>query len=276
MSFIASGRSRGATIIARWGDYRLEDSAEQEGASAGLWKRVPRNEEISFSFQENTPLQEIAVPNSRGLVLVISVRPLSNACSLPPDSRAVSLFLLNRRKPSALERKDEAFIFQAEIEYHSDTPLLPKPELRSFEKAEWDELVADLQYRDIHEYAVGHGVATEAKEIDLTCKSVKTCWIPSAEVERIAPADIPSVELEMEALEKLGDVAEARARLLGFFEQYMTWIGAQQTLVPQNPSTRKDAGDEMLKRAENAAQRIKKGIEAFDDPNVLEAFRLAN
>ena len=39
---------------------------------------------------------------------------------------------------------------------------MPRPNLRGLESDDWDERVADLQYRDVCEYAVGHGVATHA------------------------------------------------------------------------------------------------------------------
>ncbi len=74
---------------------------------------------------------------------------------------------------------------------HGDQPLVPRPDLRSLDSNDWDERVADLQYRDAFEFAVGHSVATEAVTNDLNqCSIVRTCWIPEAEVERVAPADI--------------------------------------------------------------------------------------
>ena len=48
---------------------------------------------------------------------------------------------------------------------------------------DWDENVADLQYKDIGEYAVGHNVSAYGD-----ARQVHTCWIPDAKVERVAPA----------------------------------------------------------------------------------------
>jgi hypothetical protein len=88
---------------------------------------------------------------------------------------------------------DERFIFQAGLTVHSSEPLVPRPNLRGHTTEEWDERVADLQYRDVCEYAVGHNVATELDLCDGHCRTARTCWIPQAEVERVAPADWPSV-----------------------------------------------------------------------------------
>ena len=39
---------------------------------------------------------------------------------------------------------------------------MARPNLAGLASEDWDERVADLQYRDCFEWAVGHGVATRA------------------------------------------------------------------------------------------------------------------
>jgi hypothetical protein len=51
-----------------------------------------------------------------------------------------------------------------------------------------------------------------------------TTCVPEAEVERVAPKDIPGVELGMEALGKLTSSAEATAKLSPLVARYRTWI----------------------------------------------------
>ena len=98
---------------------------------------------------------------------------------------------------------------------------------------DWDERVADLQYRDAFEFAVGHSVATEALLDDLgQCHIVRTCWIPQAEVERVAPKEISGVELLMDELAQLADANQARQKLGAFASQYRTWIAAQLHAAP--------------------------------------------
>ena len=53
---------------------------------------------------------------------------------------------------------DETFLFQVELTL-SFRELLPRPNQRDGQSTEWDERVADLQFRDRCEYAVGHGIA---------------------------------------------------------------------------------------------------------------------
>ena len=150
---------------------------------------------------------------------------------LPPDTRCISFFLVNRRSPQPDEIRDTAFAFQAQLEIHSERPLVPRPNLRSLDSIEWEERVADLQYRDAFEFAVGHSVATEAVLEDGACRLVRTCWIPQAEVERVAPTPIRGVELGMDELGRLADGSEAQAKLSTFVSQYRDWMKRQWSVV---------------------------------------------
>ena len=54
-----------------------------------------------------------------------------------------------------------------------------KKKLRGRDGDDWDEKVADVQYRDDYEYAVGHNVSAIAiAHPDDGCQEVRTAWIP--------------------------------------------------------------------------------------------------
>ena len=153
----------------------------------------------------------------------MSVRPVESDGadgSLPKNTRCASVFLVNRRAPKPDEIRDEAFAFQTQLEVHCDEGFLARPNLRSLVSDDWDERIADLQYRDVCEYAVGHSIATEAVLTDGHCHTVRTCWIPEAQVERVAPADLKDIELSMDALAQLSDGNAAKAALGNFVKQY--------------------------------------------------------
>lgn len=54
------------------------------------------------------------------------------------------------------EYRDQGFAFQAQLEIRSEHSFVARMNLRSLESDEWDERVADLQYHDACEFAVGH------------------------------------------------------------------------------------------------------------------------
>jgi hypothetical protein len=270
------------TLVAhiRYGEYlRTTREAGEEGPAVE-WRRVPRAETVQIKLGNTLPGGDtILVPNSRGVEVVWSLRGVPNAGAqggLPAGTKSLSVFLVNKRAPSPDEVSDEGFIFQAELELTSEKPFVARPNLRSLQSDDWDERVADLQYRDACEYAVGHSVATEAVVEDHLCRTVRTCWIPDAEVEKVAPAKINGVELGMEALANLTDGADARAKLGTFATAYRDWIKQQAGKAPTSPTRRKETADELLHRAGCAADRIEAGIALLADDDCLEAFRIAN
>ena len=265
--------------VVRYGEYlRVEPS---EGASGPLhWKRIPREEVVSVAIgKESTGQGIVPVPNSRGVELVWSIRAVPDGDldgGLPKGTRCLSLFVVNRRKASPDEVRDEGFIFQVELEVQSDTSFIARPNLRSLESDDWDERVADLQYRHCFEFSVGHSVATESVVEDGQCRTVRTCWLPTAEVEKVAPSKIPGVTLVMEELASLKDGADAQQHLGGMVVSYKEWIKKQSGFLASLSEHRKETAAELLHRANLAADRIQSGIDLLADPNCLEAFRLAN
>ena len=221
------------------------------------------------------------MPNSHGLKVGLSARPVRDIPAfdglVPRGTRSVSVFLVNRRHPKTDMLLDTAFAFQATLEVHCQQPFVDRPNLRGLESDDWDEQVADLQYADVCEFAVGHGVSTLAVLDDQgDCREVQTRWMPNAEVERVAPAPISGVELGMEKLAALPGAAAMKAGLAALVSQYRSWIEGQKTKVPAKPKRRNETGTELLVRATVAAYRIDAGIELLKEPLVLEAFRTAN
>jgi hypothetical protein len=275
-------------VTVRWGDYQPLHRAEGEeheggdgnGAARG-WQRTERVEELTLKLPATQKPTERDVPNSNGLKLALSIRPVRDIAAfdgmVPKGTRSVSLFLVNRRKPAPDELRDTAFAFQAALEVRGEQPFVPRPNLRGLESDDWDERVADLQYRDVCEYAVGHGISTRAV-LDQTCccREVHTRWIPAAEVERVAPSPMEGVELAMEKLAALPDAAAAKASLSSLVTQYRAWIEKQKANVPAKPKRRNETGTELLSRAVVAANRIEAGITLLQDAQVLDAFRIAN
>ncbi|MFN7766658.1 MAG: DISARM system helicase DrmA [Planctomycetaceae bacterium] len=267
-------------VTVRWGDYTCRKPADGHGGGAE-WERTPREqtEVVDIPADGRRPPREIDVTGSGGLFLAVSVRPVvttGEAQELPAGTRSLSVFLVNRRPPQPDERQDQAFAFQAELELHSTARFVPRSNLRSLDSDDWDERVADLQYRDACEYSVGHSVATQAEVVDGACHTVRTCWIPEAQVERVAPGEIADVELSMLALAELPDHPTAAARLSPLVSHYRAWIEQQRQSLPTTQPRRQETAGQLLHNAEVAARRIAAGIALLADPQCLEAFRLAN
>lgn len=271
MSLLVPSATKTLNVTVLWGDYEPRSNPES-------WVRTARERTIPVDLPAKTDKAiEMVIPDSKGLKLALLVRQVEAAAldvGLAAGTRTVSVFLVNRRKPAADEVKDKAFAFQARLELRSEEPLVARPDLRGLVSDDWDERVADLQFRDTGEYAVGHNVATEAAVSEGHCHSVKTSWVPTAEVERVAPAPIEGAELKMDALAALADFADARGKLEPLVTEYRGWIAAQS--ISALSQKRKATAENLQSRARVAADRISQGIALLEDPQCLNAFRLAN
>jgi len=266
-------------LTVRWGDYTREDAVL--GVRGVIWQREHREEGVEIEIPSSRmAVKDKHVPESGGLRVAWSVRPVkvagSTADLIPIGTRVVSVFVVNQRKPIDGPTKDQASVFQVQLIASSSRSFVARPNLQSYESEDWDERVADLQYRDAYEYAVGHAVSAEAKLCDGHCKEVQTCWIPRAEVERVAPTTMPSVTLGMDQLANLTDAGDAQAKLGPLVTEYRSWILGQGAAKADLSSRRQKTVEHLLHRAEIVANRIQRGIDRLADTHCLEAFRIAN
>jgi hypothetical protein len=180
LSVLVSGEAQDLRITARWGDYT---PVEQDGKPTGEWQRHEREEMVSVRLSGHKVHPSPAlVTNSDGLEIITSVRRvrrLENLPGLPKGVLAVSVFLVNRRAAEDRpELKDVRFAFQASLTVDADRPLVSRPNPRGQDAGDdADERIADLQYRDVMEFAVGHGTATRASVVAGDCRTVATTWM---------------------------------------------------------------------------------------------------
>ena len=265
-------------VTARWGDYTLEEA----GAKPEIeWHRRERQEDVIVRLSGDKAEPPVApVPESDGLEIVTSVRAVrrpQDLLGLPPGTRSVAVFLVNRRQPiEGQERlKDTSFAFQASLALEGDRPFVPRPDARGHQGDDPDDRIAELQYRDVMEYAVGHGASTRSTVSGGACHRVDTSWMPRSEVERVEPEPLTDVELEMEKLAAMPDAAATRVALARMAASYRAWIDTQRDSAP-NAGRHGEVSRTLLQRASLAADRIEAGLQLLDDPTVLEAFRLTN
>ena len=287
-------------VTVSWGDYTPDSKSAAEATEAGAekpdpyddatassgrhrykpWNRQPRSErvDVNLSTVEIGTPAPFEVRNSGGLKVVCLVRETQiKTVDGLLDARAVSLFVVNRRPPAMDDDiQDTAFAFQVEMSVDANRPLVPRFDARGLESDDWDERLADVHYRDVADYAVGHNISTRAEAADGECRCVHTEWMPQADVERVEPSRIPGVEFGMEALGALTDAAAAKHSLDPLVRQYRDWIEGQQTDAGTFNGRRREVTEELATRADRSAGRIQTGIDLLADPDVLEAFRIAN
>lgn len=286
---------------ARWGDYRWESEEEEipdepagdeeHGYAAARERKVSKgyrresreeSRQIDIKALEDGVPKRLSLPNTGGLEVVVIKRSLGNceALGLPKGACTVSAFLTNYREPDPRLRY-KGCAFQAELELSSHLSFLNQPDLRglsNIQNQDPDERLADLQYRNMREHGIGHGIATESLENAAgDCLRVKTTWIPHHEVERVEAAAIPTVEFDMDQLAELDSPSQIREKLTPLTTQYRSWIAEQEQSISDLSSSRKETAQAALNRAKRSAERIDAGVETLiESANALTAFKIAN
>ena len=305
LSLLVPRACRALEVTVRWGDYQPEYAgSDGESSSEGdafaleapprgakskkqrkivAWSRQQREQSVTLPLEGlfDRP-REKAVPVSDGLRLVWLSRPAPREAldsSLVPDgAQTVNVYLVNTREPTTGAGKARSAAFQAELTVTCAHGFVPRPSLSGLNSADDDDRVADLQYANVYEFAVGHNVSAVATVDSVNqCRTVRTAWVPKAQVERVEPAKLNGIALGMETLGALLSYEQARSALIGLADQYEEWIVTQQALAANlHHPNRVETGETLLNRAGVAANRIRQGIESLSDPRVFRAFTLAN
>jgi hypothetical protein len=286
LSFLLDAEVISIDVEVIWGDYRHVEKPRvagegDDGGGSGIrseWQRIHRVERVAVPVTKEGR-SEYPLPNSEGLELSVLVRPASLATEQGARAaKAVSVFLVNRRTPAKeAGRADEAFAFQVLLSISSAGEFLPRADIRGLDSEDWDERLADLHYRDVADYAVGHNVAAEWVVVEGQCRTVMSACTPLAAVPRVIPnPNIPDFELEMETLGRVPDPGGAWSRLSGVVGAYRGWIQEQRATIRGLSPKRQEVAGALLDDAFAASNRIEDGITSLENPEVLEAFRIAN
>ncbi len=127
-------------------------------APGRFWRRQPRDPvEVRLKLDPGTIKRGVELPGAPGVLLRGKLATASRVPGLPAGTRALSLFLVNQR-PGEKGKEDERFLFQVRLELAYEGGFLPRPNWRGENANDFDERVADLQFRDKVELAVGHAV----------------------------------------------------------------------------------------------------------------------
>lgn len=134
----------------------------------------------------------------------------------------------------------------------------------------------DMLYRDIRNFASGHGCAVSwEKENDLL--SISSEFLPKYEVKQMKPSMQFSgriLSMKYLATASKEDICSGLSSLVMMYRQ---WITRQQETVSGEDFLHKDVGTSNLEKCIKTANRMQKSIDALrDDPNVFKAFALAN
>jgi len=269
------------SVSLRFAEYVPDKGADPDGgrAKGTVWRRVPHAPPaVLLPLDADALVEGKLVEGAPGIWIKGSLMP-AEAPGLPPGSRALALFVVNQRiEEDRPGPRDAQFIFQVEMEVAFGPGFLARPNRQGETSDEWDDKVADLQYRDHAEHAVGHGASAEVLErtADGRATRVRTCWLPRHEVARVRTHEDDRVPTGMERLAALETGAAVRDALMPLVDLYGEWLVAQAS-TPVDSEDRERTKRELLHRADRARARVRAGLDRIaSDSDVFLAFKLAN
>lgn len=271
----------------RWGRYTRHFEEHDDGSRAAVWLRDQQDVPVRLPLVAGDvgPLPV----NDEGVVL----RGRMTRSAAGPWF--VTVFLANEQEQ--VDRyKDSRWLFQASFElaapggeavFLGRQAVLPAAaDAPRLERAEVEQL--DMQYRDVVEHALGHGVGTAATvspDDPRRAVSVATTAVPRQEVWRTdapRPEVVPQLAglvVDMKELAGL-DPEALRHALAPLADGYQAWLNEQEQGI-DTPGPRlhghEAAARTALAEAGRVAGAIRRGIELVcTDPDALDAFRFAN
>ena len=272
-----------------WADYKRVDEAAPEVAGGEeakaanparvqqRWARVARDPAVmDLSVSEHGLSVGQEVPGSGGLWVVGHLKRTGAdevGLGVVEGTRVVSLFVVNRRAPQVAAVQDQAFAFQVEMGVSASCGIMARPDPKDARSGDWDAAVADLQFRGVREWGVGHGVSVVSE--GGAGGVVRTRWLPSATVKRVVTREAVGVEVGMEALSGV-EASGVEAALGGLAAGYEAWIEVEASRE-LDTAQRQETRELLVKEARRARDRISAGVSLLaSDAVALRAFGWMN
>ncbi len=278
LSFRVDGGCERLRLQAHWGRYERVDNPDGEGR---VWQRVPSGGTLELKLVAGRQVVGPPDPEVPDVRIETVVRRID-------DEWSVTAFLRNEQTEPD-ENRDQAWLFQAKLVVDAadgGAVFVGRPHGLELPDPE-DQLLA-VSYRHRLEHAVGHNVAVhvELEEGDPTrAVRLETTSLPFSELAQMRPPtqeDEPllgGLELDMEVLGNAAD-GELPVLLEPLVVAYGDWLDRQRMrleLGDDGLAVHREAGAELLGRAEEARRRVAEGIDLLrGDELARDAFRFAN
>ncbi|MFE6735986.1 DISARM system helicase DrmA [Microbacterium sp. NPDC057650] len=247
-------------FTARWGKYKARREADDKGKIQTYYDRTPFQEPVEIN------LSEIASGGSKRAALPGDVEITVEVFDVE-GRRVVEAALLNTAV-TGRELPPKLWMFQAGLEVTSpdgDAIFLPARDAMEFDRGSRDPEVRrlDLLYRDRLEFAVGR---TASVSWDLSANdarratSVRTTWLPTAEVPQTQAPAVEGVVLSMRALMEASP-AELEAGLQPLIDGYSIWLEDREEDNAELPEWLQEQGQIGLEDGAAALDRLRAGLE---------------
>lgn len=137
---------------------------------------------------------------------------------------SIYTFTLENTNKGSDTFNDEQCFFQVKFRLESELGFKPLPDSQRINIKDEDYQSNQLLYRDVRNYAIGHGCAADWEDSENEVHWIETAVFPSYEVKPIVPSIIEGVTLEMLNFGPKGDFQKNIQELQLMCDRYDNWI----------------------------------------------------
>jgi len=172
---------------------------------------------------------------------------------------------------------NEDCFFQVEFTVKSIRGFCPLPENLKIFSDDEDYLSNQLLYRNVKNYAIGHGCAAMWEETEKGVFKITTSVFPQYEIKPIVPSRIDGVSLEMYKMSDYGNIEEAINELIILCDKYQEWIAGLKKEAATLEDPYKSTAERHIHSCEECLRRMKEGVALLSkDSRMQKAFCYMN
>jgi hypothetical protein len=263
------------------GQYYPADPTSEKIKAKKVYRRVPVKWPENEAFLELPtnvkPLKKVSVntnSSGKGLEFCITFRYLNKQKNF-----SVYTFTLENTEEIDYESqspKETDCFFQIEFTLNSIIGFCPMPE-NSYSDKDEDVLSNKLLYRNIKNYAIGHGCSADWIEQEDVVKTIKSTLIPSYEIKPIIPRNFSGLSLKMLDMSDYGDFEKTLESLRDLCREYQKWIADKETIAKGFSSEYSEIAKKHLEECKHCCQRMTIGIDLLQKNEIAKkAFMYMN
>ena len=264
--------------------------------SAGQYKKVDATDSrtgkkvrhyLRSKIEWNNETQELELPNPRERIKEVRIFCDGKETNLmfmvtyryanPQNNSTVYTCTLRNVKEQPLGKSvsDEDCYFQVRFAMKSEE-FPPLPENKKISRKDDEDFQSNrLLYRNIKNYAIGHGCAADWEETE-PVQEIRTEIFPTYEVKPIVPNQLDDVSLEMYELSDWGNFSNALQGLEKLCNKYEEWIEEiEEKSIELTPYA--TAVERHLSNCRQCCSRMRNGVELLKtNEKIRKAFQYMN
>ena len=224
--------------------------------------------------------QPLTLPTPKGALQKMPVRDTGLQFDITyrysvGDSTIYTFTLENAKVKKGESVRDEDCFFQVKFKLFSEKGFSPLSEGQRITEDE-DYRSNQLLYRNVHNYAIGHGCAADWEDSD-TVGWISTAIFPKYDIKPIVPSTIEGVSLEMLKMSPYGSFSDTVKELRLMCDKYRQWINELRTIRKDLAAEYTITADRHISNCETCLSRMEKGVDLLEqNESVRTAFQYMN